>query len=109
MIENSTNPKIVDSADLILPYGGEAVGAASREYRPNKLRERLKESMMLDQLKRQGGSIDDFKWYLDVYKKYPVVPHAGCGIGLNRVTQFIFGVDDIRMCSAYPLNKETIL
>jgi len=109
MIENLTNPNIVDSADLILPFGGEAVGAASREYRPDKLKERLEESNMLKQLKKHGGDIDDFKWYLDMYKKYPVVPHAGCGIGLNRVTQFIFGVDDIRMCTAYPLNKESIL
>ena len=108
MIENKDNPEIVDSADLILPFGGEAVGAASREYRPDRLYKRLTESQMLKQLETRGGSIKDFDWYIEVYRKYDTAPHAGCGIGLNRVTQFVLGVDDIRMCTAYPLNKGTI-
>jgi len=109
MIENADNPELVDSADLILPFGGEAVGAASREYRADRLYKRLEESPMLKQLLAKGGSIKDFEWYIDVYRKYDTVPHAGCGIGLNRVTQFILGVDDIRMCTAYPINKETLI
>ena len=109
MIENEKNPKLVDSADLILPFGGEAVGAASREYRADRLKKRLSESQMLKQLKNKGGSIKDFDWYINVYRKYKTAPHAGCGIGLNRVTQFVLGVDDIRMCTAYPLNKETLV
>ena len=108
MIENEENPQLVNSADLILPFGGEAVGAASREYRADKLLKRLEESQMLRQLLAKGGSIEDFDWYIDVYKQYETAPHAGCGIGLNRVTQFVLGVDDIRMCTAYPLNKETL-
>lgn len=109
MIENEDNPQLVDSADLILPFGGEAVGAASREYSPEKLYRRLSESQMLKQLVTKGGSIEDFDWYIDVYKRYDTAPHAGCGIGLNRVTQFVLQVDDIRMCTAYPLNRETII
>lgn len=109
MIENKDNPKLVDSADLILPFGGEAVGAASREYRHDKLVKRLQQSQMLKQLIVQGGSIMDFGWYLDVYKRYPTVPHAGCGIGLTRVTQFVLGCSDIRMATAYPSNRETLL
>jgi asparaginyl-tRNA synthetase len=108
MIENEENPHLVNSADLILPFGGEAVGAASREYKPEQLLKRLEESQMLRQLLARGGSIKDFEWYIDVYKKYPGAPHAGCGIGLNRVTQFVLGVEDIRMCTAYPLNRETL-
>jgi len=108
MIENEQNPQLVNSADLILPFGGEAVGAASREYKADKLLKRLEESQMLRQLLAKGGSIKDFDWYIDVYKQYETAPHAGCGIGLNRVTQFVLGVDDIRMCTAYPLNKETL-
>lgn len=109
MIENEENPQLVNSADLILPYGGEAVGAASREYQADRLLKRLEESQMLRQLLARGGSIKDFDWYIDVYKKYPGAPHAGCGIGLNRVTQFVLGVEDIRMCTAYPLNRETLI
>ncbi len=109
MIENEENPELVNSADLILPFGGEAVGAASREYRADRLLKRLEESQMFEQLVAKGGSIKDFDWYIDVYRKYETAPHAGCGIGLNRVTQFVFGVDDIRMCTAYPLNRETLI
>ncbi len=109
MIENSKNPELVDSADLILPFGGETVGAASREYQADKLFKRLEESEMLKQLMSKGGSIKDFDWYIEVYKNYDTAPHAGCGIGLNRVTQFVLGVDDIRMCTAYPLNRETLI
>jgi len=108
MIENKDNPELVDSADLILPFGGEAVGAASREYRSDRLYKRLTESQMLKQLEAKRGSVKDFDWYINVYRKYDTVPHAGCGIGLNRVTQFVLAVDDIRMCTAYPLNKETL-
>ncbi len=109
MIENEENPELVNSADLILPFGGEAVGAASREYRADRLLKRLEDSQMFQRLVTKGGSIKEFDWYIDVYRKYSAAPHAGCGIGLNRVTQFVFGVDDIRMCTAYPLNKETLI
>jgi len=109
MIENEENSELVNSADLILPFGGEAVGAASREYRADLLLKRLEESQMFKQLTDRGGSIKDFDWYIDVYRKYQTAPHAGCGIGLNRVTQFVFGVDDIRMCTAYPLNRDTLI
>jgi len=108
MIENEENPQLVNSADLILPFGGEAVGAASREYKADRLLKRLEDSQMLRQLLAKGGSIKDFDWYINVYRKYETAPHAGCGIGLNRVTQFVLGVDDIRMCTAYPLNRETL-
>jgi Aspartyl/asparaginyl-tRNA synthetases len=108
MKENDLDPRIVDSADLLLPYSGEAVGAAEREYKYENLLLRLSESSMLNMLKQRGGSIDDFQWYLDYYKEFGGCPHSGCGIGLNRITQFIIGSKDIRECTVWPMNKETI-
>jgi asparaginyl-tRNA synthetase len=108
MRENDENPVIVNSADLLLPMGGEAVGAAEREYRYEKLHDRLVTSTMFKQLVEKGGTIADFGWYLDFYKAHGSV-HSGCGIGLNRVTQFVLGTDDIRTTTAFPLNKESIL
>ncbi len=108
MRENDENPAIVNSADLLLPISGEAVGAAEREHRYDKLYRRLIESTMFKQLVSKGGSIEDFKWYLDFYKE-PRLLHSGCGIGLNRVTQFVLGTNDIRATTAFPLNKESIL
>jgi asparaginyl-tRNA synthetase len=108
MKENDENPAVVNSADLLMPSSGEAVGAAEREYRHEKLRERLLNSSMFKQLVEKGGSIDDFKWYLEFYENSGV-PHSGCGIGLNRITQFVLGTDDIRATTAFPMNRESIL
>lgn len=108
MRENDENPVIVNSADLLLPVGGEAVGAAEREYKYDKLRERLVNSTMFHQLIKKGGRIEDFDWYLDFYRTHGSL-HSGCGIGLNRVTQFVLGTDDIRATTAFPLNRESIL
>jgi asparaginyl-tRNA synthetase len=109
MKTNEESPEIVNSTDLLLPYGGEAVGAAEREYEHEKLLERLKNSTMLKQLIEKGGSIQDFDWYLEFYKKFGGTPHAGCGIGLNRVTQYVLGSGDIRTTTVFPLNRESIL
>jgi len=108
MRENDENPAVVNSADLLLPMSGEAVGAAEREYRYEKLYQRLTVSSMFKQLVERGGSIEDFKWYLDFYKEHNTL-HSGCGIGLNRVTQFVLGNGDIRATTAFPMNKESML
>jgi len=63
---------------------------------------------MFKQLVEKGGGIEDFRWYLEFYKEKGSM-HSGCGIGLNRVTQFVLGTDDIRATTAFPLNKESIL
>jgi asparaginyl-tRNA synthetase len=109
MRRNDLNKSIVNSTDLILPLSGEAVGAAEREYEYDSLLERLKNSAMLKQLEAKGGSIEDFRWYLDHMKEHGSVLHAGCGIGLNRITQFVLGKPDIRDCCVYPINTEIIM
>jgi asparaginyl-tRNA synthetase len=63
---------------------------------------------MFRQLVERGGSIDDFRWYLEFYQTQGML-HSGCGIGLNRVTQFALGTDDIRSTTAFPMNRESIL
>jgi asparaginyl-tRNA synthetase len=118
---NRQNPKIVNSMDLLLPYSGEAVGAAEREEDFSRLEKRLRESTMLDLMvevmkKSAIGSeeeirqkaIKKFDWYIDLVKRYPI-KHAGCGIGKNRVTQAFLASRDLRACSAYPLNKESLM
>jgi len=106
---NEDNPNIVNSTDLILPFSGEAVGAAEREYEYEPLLKRLEESNMLKQLVEKGGSILDFDWYLDFYKLHGGTPHAGCGIGLNRVTQYVLRSNDIRASTMFPQNKQTLM
>ncbi len=109
MKQNSYEPAVVNSTDLILPFSGEAVGAAEREYKYEPLLKRLEESTMLRQLIENGGSIHDFDWYLEFYRLHGGTPHAGCGIGLNRVTQYVLGSNDIRASTVFPQNKQTLI
>ena len=109
MKQNIYEPTVVNSTDLILPFSGEAVGAAEREYEYEPLLKRLKGSTMLRQLIENGGSIHDFDWYLEFYRQYGGTPHAGCGIGLNRVTQYVLGTGDIRASTVFPQNKQTLM
>jgi asparaginyl-tRNA synthetase len=109
MRTNDVNEKIANSTDLLLPFGGEAVGSAEREWEHDILLQKLSTSQMMRQLEERGGSIKDFDWYLDNMKENGSIPHAGCGFGLNRITQFILGSNDIRTTTAFPMNKESLL
>lgn len=109
MKTNRSDPRIVDSTDLVLPYSGEAFGCAEREYEIEPITQKLKNSVMLKQLENRGGSIKDFSWYLNHIKEANNVPHGGGGMGLNRVTQFALGMDDIRACTCFPLNRESLM
>ena len=97
------DPRVVLSADLILPFSGESTGAAVREHDYKKLKERLLTSTMYQLHLKRGGTLDDFKWYLDIIKSEKANPHAGYGIGNERVMQYIFRTSDIRKISLFTL------
>lgn len=107
MQRNRENLQLVNSSDLLLPFSGEAVGSAVREHDYGLLVEKLKDSEMFRILSARGRTLDDFKTYLNEVRDNPV-PHAGCGIGLCRVTQFVLGIKDIREATVYPMNRESI-
>lgn len=100
---SSQDPRVCLSADLILPHAGEATGSSIREHDFAKLRERLITSTMYKLHLARGSVYDDFKWYLDIMEKEATNPHAGYGIGNDRVLQFIFGTKDIRTTSLFSL------
>ncbi len=102
------NPRVVLSADLIFPYAGEGTGSAVREHDFHKLNERLLTSNMYRLHVQRGGVYEDFAWYLNIIKNQLTNPHAGYGIGNERVLQYIFGEKDIRNVSLFSLlNKQT--
>ncbi len=102
------NPKVVLSADLIFPYAGEGTGSAVREHDFDRLNDRLISSTMFKLHLQRGGKYEDFKWYLDIIKNEATQPHAGYGIGNERVLQFIFAESDIRNVSLFSLlDKQT--
>ncbi len=109
MKRNTKNPNVVDSADLILPFCGEAVGAAERESDHHLAREKLLASDMFRQLTQRGGEESDFSWFFDHLKEHPGYSRAGCGVGLSRVTQFILGCDSILDATVFPVNRERVM
>jgi asparaginyl-tRNA synthetase len=109
MIPDKENPGRVLSADLILPYGGEAVGSAQRVHEVDILKYRLTNSRMFKMLQAKGGSIADFSWYVENMEKYGSAPHAGCGFGMSRILKWLRASDDIRKCVTFPVNRESLI
>lgn len=105
---STKDPRVVLSADLIFPYSGEGTGSAVREHDFNKLNQRLLTSTMYKLHLQRGGTYQDFGWYLKIIKSQTTNPHAGYGIGNERVLQYIFGEKDIRNVSLFSLlNKQS--
>ncbi|HBR13290.1 MAG TPA: hypothetical protein DD697_01135, partial [Candidatus Komeilibacteria bacterium] len=73
------DPRVVLSADLILPYSGESTGSAVREHDFNKLNQRLLTSTMYRLHLERGGTYKDFQWYLKIIESQKTNPHAGYG------------------------------
>jgi asparaginyl-tRNA synthetase len=82
----------VNAMDLLVPGVGELVGGSQREERLDVLLEKMKES---------GLDPDDYWWYLDL-RRFGSVPHAGYGLGFERLVTYICGIENIREAIAYP-------
>jgi asparaginyl-tRNA synthetase len=78
--------KTVTAMDVLVPGIGEVIGGAQREERL----EQLLENMKFHKLK-----LEDYWWYVDL-RKYGTVPHAGFGLGFERLLMFLTGVSNIR-------------
>ncbi|WP_035604452.1 asparagine--tRNA ligase [Haloferula sp. BvORR071] len=78
--------KTVTAMDLLVPGIGEIVGGSQRE-------ERL--DVLLANMARHGLSTEDYSWYIDT-RKYGTVPHAGFGMGFERMLMFVTGMQNIR-------------
>jgi asparaginyl-tRNA synthetase len=76
----------VAAMDLLVPGIGEIIGGSQREERL----EQLRAGMMLHHLEEKN-----YWWYLDL-RRYGTVPHAGFGLGFERMLMFITGVANIR-------------
>ena len=108
MIPDPENQARVLSADLILPFGGEAVGAAQRVHKFEELKWRLKNSRMFKRLKAKGGELSDFGWYFQRIKEKSV-PHSGCGFGMGRIMKFLTGEENIKRVITFPCNQVNII
>jgi asparaginyl-tRNA synthetase len=78
--------KTVTAMDVLVPGIGEIIGGAQREERLDQLIENMK----FHKLKPE-----DYWWYVDL-RRYGTVPHAGFGLGFERLLMFLTGVGNIR-------------
>jgi asparaginyl-tRNA synthetase len=84
--------KTAAAMDLLVPGIGEIVGGSQRE-------ERL--DVLLENMEAHGISQEDYSWYADL-RRYGSVPHAGFGMGFERMLMFVTGVANIRDVIPFP-------
>lgn len=84
--------KTVAAMDVLVPKIGEIIGGSQREERLDRIERRL------DELKLPKEA---YWWYLEL-RKYGSVPHAGYGVGFERLIQFATGMENIRDVIPFP-------
>ncbi|XP_074317436.1 asparagine--tRNA ligase, chloroplastic/mitochondrial-like [Silene latifolia] len=84
--------KTVAAMDMLVPRVGELIGGSQREERLDFLENRLDELNL---------NKESYWWYLDL-RRYGSVPHAGFGLGFERLVQFATGIDNIRDAIPFP-------
>ena len=95
----SDDEKTVRAMDILAPKIGEIVGGSQREERLEVLQRRIQQL---------GLPEEELWWYLDL-RRFGTVPHAGFGLGFERVVQFMTGMTNIRDVIPFPrtpLNAE---
>jgi len=94
---SNDNPKISESFDLM--YGDLELSSGSTRI--------AKKSELEDRMKNKGMKIDTFGYHLGVFD-YGVPPHAGCGIGLERLMMALTGIENIRDTTFYPRDVDRL-
>ena len=93
MLRSTDDPDTVEAADLLAPEGyGEIVGASARETSVERLIERLRAT---------GANPEEYDWYLDL-RRHGSVPHAGFGLGVERVLRWMLRREHIRETTPFP-------
>ncbi|MGC8576795.1 MAG: asparagine--tRNA ligase [Thermoproteota archaeon] len=84
--------EVVLSNDLLFPKVGEIIGGGERisDY-----------DVLLKRIKEEGYSPEDYSWYLDL-RKYGSVPHAGFGLGIERILVYILDLPNIKFAVPFP-------
>jgi asparaginyl-tRNA synthetase len=99
MKEDPTDPKLSMSMDILAPEGyGEVIGGGEREIRLEVLEKKIIEHG----LPRQA-----FEWYFDL-RRYGSVPHAGFGLGLERLVTWVCGLHHVRETIPFPRMMERL-
>src|SRR5213594_3513554 len=93
MQNDPVRPELALCMDVLAPEGyGEIIGGGQRIHEYDKLMARIREHKLPEQA---------FRWYLDL-RRYGSVPHAGFGMGIERVVAWICGLDHVRETIPFP-------
>ena len=93
MKPDPADARVVLGADLLAPEGyGEIIGGGQRIDDPDLLEQRIHEHRLPEEA---------FAWYLDL-RRYGTVPHAGFGLGLERMVAWLCGLEHIRETIPFP-------
>ena len=90
--------KTVAAMDVLVPRIGELIGGSQREERYELLKNRIVEL---------GMNLEDYSWYLDS-RKYGSVPHAGFGLGFERMMMLVTGIANIRDVIPFPRTPKSL-
>jgi asparaginyl-tRNA synthetase len=93
MQPNPDDPRTVLNDDLLAPEGyGEIIGGSQRNDDHRSLAERIRE---------EGLDPEPYRWYLDL-RRYGSVPHAGFGLGIERLLSWVCGLRHVREAIPFP-------
>src|SRR5574344_487178 len=84
--------KTVQGTDVLFPQIGEIIGGSVREENYDKL---------MGEIKRRNIPMKDMWWYIDT-RKFGTCPHAGFGLGFERLILFVTGMQNIRDVIPFP-------
>ncbi len=90
--------KTVAAMDMLVPAIGEIIGGSQREERYDVLKQRIN---------GMGFDEADYWWYLDT-RKYGTVPHAGFGLGFERLLMLVSGISNIRDVIPFPRTPKNL-
>lgn len=91
-MKQNDDGKTVAATDLLVPGIGELIGGSQREDDIEKLKTRMKELELKE---------EDYWWYLDL-RRYGSAPHAGFGLGFERMMMYLTGMANIRDVIPFP-------
>lgn len=94
--EGESGP-VVEAFDLLVPGVGELAGGSAREHRLSNLTAAMESHGLID----AHGNAGPLEWYVDL-RRYGSAPHAGYGIGFERLVQFVTGIKNIREAIPVP-------
>ncbi|MBC7426164.1 MAG: asparagine--tRNA ligase [Bacteroidia bacterium] len=97
---NPEDPRFARGVDVLAPEGyGEIVGGGERE---------TDEKLLIDKINEHELPMEAFEWYLDL-RRYGSVPHAGFGLGLERIVTWICGLKHVRESIPFPRSYGRLL